>query len=271
MKRGLAQGDSPEALNLEKPDLVRAVALSYAMAGSDIILTNSFGGSRLQLERHGMAKKTAEINRRAAEISCSAAQEASQDGRTIVVGGDIGPCGKLYNMGEVEESALYDAFAEQAQALKAGGAGWIVIETMIDRMEMEVAVRASAATGLPVVASMTYQKTGDSYRTVMGDTPEDCVAAAIAAGASVVGANCGSGIDAYVPLARHLRGLTDRPLWIKSNAGLPEIQDGKTVYRMGAQSYCTYVPALLEAGVNIVGGCCGTSPEFIALVRKTIG
>ncbi len=270
MKCGLAQGDSPEAWNLEKPDLVRRVALGYAMAGSDIILTNSFGATRFQLERHGLADRTSEINRRAAELSLSAAREAAAGGRSVVVAGDMGPSGKLFIMGEVEEGELYDAFAEQAEALKSGGASWLVVETMIDRSEMEVAVRAAAATGLPVVASMTYQAVGDGFRTVMGDTPEACVESALAAGASVVGANCGTGIDAYVPLAVRLRSLTSAPLWIKANAGLPEIVDGRTVYRMAPQDYCSHVPALLDAGVNVVGGCCGTSPEFIALVRKTL-
>lgn len=270
MKCGLAQGDCPEAWNLEKPDLVRQVALGYAMAGSDIILTNSFGASRLQLKRYGLGDRTREINRRAAELSLSAAGEASSDGRRVVVAGDMGPSGKLFVMGDVEEGELYDAFAEQAEALKSGGVAWLVVETMIDRSEMEVAVRAAAAAGLPVVASMTYQVVGDGFRTVMGDSPEACVESALAAGASVVGANCGSGIDAYVPLAAHLRSLTTVPLWIKANAGLPEMVDGRTVYRMHPRDYCSHLPALLDAGVNVVGGCCGTNPEFIAMVRKIL-
>jgi len=270
MKLGLAQGDSPELWNLEQRERVLSVARAYFRAGSDIVLTNSFGGSRLQLERHGLADKTRELNRRAAEITAAAAKEASSPDRPLIVGGDIGPCGKLFVMGEVEESALFDSFAEQAEALKEGGANWLVIETMIDLSEMEVAVRAAAATGLPVVASMTYEKTAVGYRTVMGNSPEDCVAAATGAGAALIGANCGSGIDSYIELARTLRALTDKPVWIKANAGLPEIVDGKTVYRMSPESYASYLPALLETGVNVVGGCCGTSPAFIALARKLV-
>lgn len=270
MRRGLVQGDSPELWCLDRPDDVLDVARSYVRAGSDVILTDSFGGSSVQLERHGISGKAAELNRAAAALSRKAADEAAAQGRTVVVAGDMGPSGKLYIMGEIEEDALYASFAEQAAALKDGGAQWLLIETMIDRTEMEVAVRAAAATGLPVVASMTYEKIASGYRTVMGDTPEDCVDTALAAGASIVGANCGTGIDAYVDLARHLRGLTDAPIWIKGNAGLPEIVDGRTVYRMGAETFCSYVPALLAAGANIVGGCCGTNPEFILKARSLV-
>ena len=203
-------------------------------------------------------------------LSRKAADEAAPTGRTVIVAGDIGPSGKLFIMGEIEEDALYASFAEQAAALMDGGAQWLLIETMIDRTEMEVAVRAAASTGLPVVASMTYEKTAAGYRTVMGDTPDACVESAIAAGASIVGANCGTGIDSYIDLARHLRSVTDAPLWIKGNAGLPEIVDGTTVYRMSAEAFCSHIPSLIEAGADIVGGCCGTSPEFIARARSLI-
>jgi 5-methyltetrahydrofolate--homocysteine methyltransferase len=270
MKLGLVQGDSPEAWNLDNPEAVLAVARSYAASGSDIILTNSFGGSSVQLARHGLASKAAEINRRAAQLSVQAAEEVSKGDRLVIVAGDIGPCGKLFVMGEVEESVLFDSFSEQAQALKSGGARWILVETMIDRLEMELAVKAAATTGLPVVATMTYEKMQTDWRTIMGDKPEDCIATAIEAGASIVGANCGTGIDSYVELAQILRGLTNTPLWIKANAGLPEIVDGRTVYRMDSESYCAFIPTLLKAGVNIVGGCCGTSPAFLSRARKIV-
>jgi 5-methyltetrahydrofolate--homocysteine methyltransferase len=270
MNLGLPQGEAPEAWNLHKPEAVLTVARSYAQAGSDIILTNSFGASSIKLDRHGLAGQAYEINKRAAQLSVQAAAEASKVGRQVIVGGDLGPCGKLVVMGEVEEDALYEVFSEQAQALKAGGAHWLVVETMIDRSEMAVAVRAAAATGLVVAATMTYELTSVGYRTVMGDTPEDCIRTALDEGASVVGANCGSGIDSYVDLARELRVLTDGPLWIKANAGLPEMVGDRTVYRMSPDAYCSYIPALLDAGVNIVGGCCGTSPEFIAQARGLV-
>jgi 5-methyltetrahydrofolate--homocysteine methyltransferase len=270
MNLGLSQGEPPEAWNLQNPDAVLSVARSYARAGSDIILTNSFGASSLKLARHGLAEQAYTINKRAAELSVLAAAEASTQEHQVIVGGDLGPCGKLVVMGEIEEAALYDVFSEQAQALKDGGAHWLVIETMIDRAELAVAVRAAAATGLVVAATMTYECTSVGYRTVMGDTPQDCIRTALEAGASVVGANCGAGIDSYVELARQLRGMTDTPLWIKANAGLPEMIADRTVYRMTADAFCSYIPALLDAGVNIVGGCCGTSPDFIACARALV-
>lgn len=270
MQHGLPQGEAPEAWNLHRPEAVLSVARSYAQAGSDIILTNSFGASRLKLERHGLSAQTYEINKRAAELSVQAASELSTPDRPVVVAGDIGPCGKLVVMGEVEEDALFEIFSEQAKALKAGGAHWLVVETMIDRQEMAVAVRAAAETGLVVVATMTYERTGVGYRTVMGDSPEDCVRTALEAGASVIGANCGGGIDGYIDLARQLRSLADCPLWIKANAGLPEVVNDRTVYRMSPEAFCSYLPALLESGVNIIGGCCGTSPEFISRARTLI-
>ncbi|MGD9938660.1 MAG: homocysteine S-methyltransferase family protein [Clostridia bacterium] len=270
MKAGLPQGEAPEAWNLHNPEAVLSVARSYAQAGSDIILTNSFGASSIKLERHGLAGQAYEINKRAAQLTAQAASEASSADRQVIVGGDLGPCGKLVVMGEIEEDALYEVFSEQARALKDGGAHWLVIETMIDRSEMAVAVRAAAATGLVVAATMTYERTSVGYRTVMGDTPEDCIRTALEEGASVVGANCGAGIDSYVDLARELRALTDGPLWIKANAGLPEIVGDQTVYRMSPDAYCSYIPALLDAGVNVVGGCCGTSPEFIAQARAIV-
>ena len=227
MKKGLAQGDSPELWCVNRPDDVLAVARSYVAAGSDVILTDSFGASRVQLERHGLAGKTVELNRAAAALSRKAADEAAKAGRAVIVAGDMGPSGKLFIMGEIEEDALFASFQEQAAALKEGGAQWLLIETMIDKMEMAVAVRAAASTGLPVVASMTYEKTSAGYRTVMGDTPESCVEAALEEGASVVGANCGTGIDAYVELAKHLRALTDAPdldqgqRWSPGDSGRP--------------------------------------------------
>lgn len=284
MKRGLRQGECPDAWSLDRPRDVFDLAAAYYAAGSDIVLTNSFGASRILLERHGLSGRTREINLAAARIAASARDQAmaaasgpaavsgsvAAKARPLAVAGDIGPCGKLFVMGEVEEDELYDAFAEQAQALAEGGADWFVVETMMDMGEMEIAVRAAAATGKPVVASMTYQPTPMGFRTLMGNSPEDCVAAATAAGAALIGANCGSGVDAYVELARTLRGLTALPLWIKANAGLPELVDGKTVHRMGAETYAAFIPALLEAGADVVGGCCGTSPDYIRMIRPLV-
>ncbi|GAB4222468.1 MAG: hypothetical protein Kow009_14320 [Spirochaetales bacterium] len=264
LKRGLAQGNPPEEWNLTKPAEVQAIAREYLAAGSRIILTNTFGGSRFQLDRHGLGGKVRDINRIGASLTREVCEGAA------ITAGDIGPSGKLLLMGEVSEEDLFEAFQEQAEALKEGGAQWIVVETMTDIGEMEIAVKAARSTGLPVVASMTYERNPSGYRTFMGHTPEDAVAASLKAGAFCIGANCGSGVDTYVELASVLRSLTDGPVWIKANAGLPELVDGKPQYRMDPDTYAHYVPSLVEAGVDFIGGCCGTSPAFIRKIAETI-
>lgn len=264
LKRGLTQGNAAEEWNLIKPKEVQAIAREYLSAGSRIILTNTFGGTRFQLERHGLGTNVREINR----IGASLTREVCEG--VAITAGDIGPSGKLLLMGEVSEEELFEAFLEQAEALKEGGAQWIVVETMTDISEMEIAVKAATTTGLPVVASLTYERNPTGYRTFMGHSPEDAVATALKAGAFCIGANCGSGVDTYVELASVLRSLTDRPVWIKANAGLPELVDGKPRYRMDPETYARYVPSLVKAGVDFIGGCCGTSPAFIQKIAETI-
>ena len=271
LRRGMKSGDSPERYNLEEPDIPKEIALSYLEAGSDIILTNTFGGNKIRLARHGLAGRAAEINRVGAALSAEAVEmhAARANGPEAAVAGDIGPCGKLQQMGEVSGQELFDAFAEQAAALKEGGARWIVIETMSDVAEMATAVRAAVqASALPVVASMTYARTANGeYRTMMGNSPQECVRAAVEAGAALVGANCGSGIEAYVDLSRELCAISPVPVWIKANAGVPVLNDGIVSYPLTAASYAAFVPPLLAAGVAVVGGCCGTTPDFIRAMR----
>ncbi len=263
--RGLMQGHPPDGWNLDHPEIVREIALEYLEAGSRIVLTNTFGANRFILEHHALADRVREINRAGARIACEGLA-----GRALV-GGDIGPTARMLPLGEVTVAELEEAFREQALALAEGGADWIVVESMSDAEEMAAAVRAAGeATGLPVVASMTYQRTARGYRTLMGNTPEECVRRAEEAGAAIVGANCGSGIEDYVPLAPLLRSLTERPLWIKANAGVPRLEGGVVTFPLTAAEYASYVPALVRAGVDVVGGCCGTSPAFIREVARTL-
>lgn len=263
-KSGLTHGNCPEEWNLSHPQIVRKIAENYLAAGSDIILTNTFGANRFQLERYGLAEKAREINKTGAALTRQACRDKA------VTAASIGPSGKLFLMGEVSQEELFDAFCEQARGLKEGGAQWIVVETMTDTGEMEIAVRAAVAAGLPVVASMTYEKTPRGYHTIMGQTPNDAVDAAVKAGASYIGANCGCGIDSYVEIASVLRSLAELPVWIKANAGLPELIGGKTVYSMTADKYASYVKYILEAGACVIGGCCGTSPEYIKKIRAVV-
>jgi methionine synthase I (cobalamin-dependent) len=262
--RGLGAGECPDAWNLDHPDRVEEVARAYVEAGSQIILTNTFGANRFGLAKHGLAERTAEINRAGAEISCRAAA-----GRARVFA-SIGPSGVILMMGQTTEEQLHQAFDEQARALADGGADAIVVETMADPQEAKLAVAAARATGLPVVASMTFDSGKDRDRTMMGTTPEQAAEQLAEAGADVIGSNCGQGIEGYLPIAKRLRTATDRPLWMKANAGLPEVVDGQTMWEQTPDGFASYVPALVEAGASFLGGCCGTGPEFIRAVKEKL-
>lgn len=264
-KQGLKPGESPEALNLKHPELVEAVAASYVAAGSRIIITNTFGGTRFTLERHGLADKLAEVNRIGAEISRRAA------GDKALVFASLGPTGKMLMMEEVTEEELFDAFSAQAKALLAGGADGLVIETMSDLEEAKIALQACKATGLPVVASMVYDAGADFDRTMMGTTVEQATIELTEAGADVIGSNCGQGIEGFVKLCAKMKANTNLPIWIKGNAGLPQMVDGKAVYKTTPEEFASAVPPLLNAGADFIGGCCGTSPEFIRAVKNSLG
>jgi 5-methyltetrahydrofolate--homocysteine methyltransferase len=264
-KRGLMQGSPPDQWNLDHPEIVREITREYLEAGADIVLTNTFGANRFRLEHHGLSGRVREINTAAARLARDVV------GRSALVAGDIGPCARFIALGEVTVEELHAVFSEQADVLGKAGVDWIVVESMTDAEEMAVAVRAAVeTTGLPVVASMTYNRTPKGYRTMMGNTPEECVRKATEAGASLIGANCGSGIEDYVPLAPLLRGLTALPLWVKANAGIPQIVGGKVAYPLTAEQYASYAPALVETGVDVIGGCCGTDPLFIRALAAQI-
>jgi methionine synthase I (cobalamin-dependent) len=255
--RGLSSGECPDAWNLTHPSQVEAVARAYVEAGSQIILTNTFGANRVSLEKHGLADQTGAINRAGVALSRRAAAEFA------FVFASIGPSGKVLMMGDVTETALADAFAEQARALADGGADALVIETMSDLAEARLAVQAAKSTGLPVVASLVFDSGKDRDRTMMGVTPEKAAAELETAGADVVGANCGQGIAGYIKVCQRLRSATGLPIWIKANAGLPVLVDGRVTYQITPGEFAQHVPDLAHAGASFIGGCCGTSPEFI--------
>lgn len=263
--QGLSSGDCPDQWNLIHPDRVEAVARSYVAVGSQVILTNTFGANRLRLAGFGLADRVAEINRAGVEISRRAAA-----GRAKVFA-SLGPSGKLLLMGDTTEAELKTAFDEQALALAAAGADAIVVETMTDLVEAKIALAAARATGLPVVVSVVFDSGKDKDRTLMGATPEQVVTELAAAGADVLGANCGQGIAGYIRVCARMRSVTDRPLWIKANAGLPKMVDGRAVYETTAEEFAQQAPALVAAGANFVGGCCGTSPVFIQALKGALG
>jgi methionine synthase I (cobalamin-dependent) len=262
--RGLATGECPDAWNLSHPDRVEEVARAYVEAGSDIILANTFRANRVALAGYGLADRVEEINRAGIEIARRAAAGQAK------VFASCGPSGKMLMTGEVSEDDLRWAFAEQARAAAAAGADGMAVETMADLAEARLAVAAACAVGLPVVASMVFDSGRDKDRTMMGTTPEQAAKELTAAGADVVGANCGLGIAGYVPICRRLRAATDRPIWIKPNAGLPEMVEGRVVYRTTPEEFASFVPALLEAGASFLGGCCGTGPEFVRAMKEVM-
>lgn len=262
--QGLEVGACPDAWNLEHPERVEAVARAYVEAGSQIILTNTFGANRYILERHGLADKVRDINRIGAEISRRAAGDQCR------VFGSVGPSGKMLVTGDVERDELLGVFRAQAEALAEGGADGIVVETMADLEEAKAAAEAAQSCGLPVVVSMVYDAGALRDYTMMGVTPEQAAKELQAAGVDVIGANCGQGILGFIPIAKRLRNATSLPLWMKANAGLPEMVDGKIHYTTTAEQFASHIPTLLAAGATFVGGCCGTSPEFIRAVRESL-
>ncbi|HUS91747.1 MAG TPA: homocysteine S-methyltransferase family protein [Phycisphaerae bacterium] len=265
--RGLSGGACPELWNDQAPEAVEAVARGYVDAGSDVILTNTFGGNRFVLTGLGLADRAGELCEKGARISRRAAA-----GTDVKVFGSIGPTGKIVMMGEVPEADLLAAFREPAAALERGGVDALVLETFNELDELVLALRAAReTTDLPIVCCMTFSSGPDRTNTMMGNSPIDLVAEAEGHGAAGVGANCGVGPENYVAVAELLRGATDLPIWIKANAGLPIVREGKTVFPMSPQEFGSRVPELVEAGANLVGGCCGTGPEFIREIRAALG
>ena len=258
-RRGLPPGEAPEKWNLDRPDEVQAVPAAYVAAGADIILTNTFGGSRFKLEKVQLDSRVADINRRGAELSKRAAA-----GKALVFA-SVGPTGEFMTpLGTISQEDMVACFAEQVQALAEGGADGIVIETMADLGEALAALKAvRRSSSLPAVVSLAYDKGPAGFATMMGVKPEQAAAELERAGADIVGANCGTGIDDMVEVVRLMRTATRLPIWAKPNAGMPELVDGKTVFRETPEEMVKHLPALVEAGASIVGGCCGTTPDHI--------
>jgi 5-methyltetrahydrofolate--homocysteine methyltransferase len=271
MLAGLEQGGCGEEWNLTHADRVLAIQRRYVQAGSDCIITNTFGGSRIMLGRHGNADRVVEINRAGVEI----AREAFS-GREGYVLGDVGPFGGLLEpYGDFTESDVYAAFFEQSQALVDAGADAIIIETQTSLEELALAVRAAKAAGAPcVVGSMAYDVTldGSTFRTMMGIDPETAANFMEEIGADVVALNCGTGMDmerARQAVERY-KAVCCLPVMAQPNAGQPKLVDMKVVYDETPQEMVQGVAPLLAAGANVIGACCGSTPEHIRAFRQAI-
>jgi 5-methyltetrahydrofolate--homocysteine methyltransferase len=262
--KGLMPGMCPEEWNISHRQDVLDIAKSYIACGADMIETNSFGGSRIRLGHYGLGDSTKQINEAAARIS----REAAGVDKHVIA--SIGPTGALLMMGETSEAELYDSFAEQAIALEAGGADACCIETMSAIDEAVIAVKAvKENTKLEVLATFTFEKKAGVYRTMMGVSPRDMTAALREAGADIIGTNCGNGIELMIDIVKEIRSADATiPVIVQANAGLPVLSEGTISYADTPQFMASFVPALVNAGANIIGGCCGTTPAHIQAIKQ---
>ena len=257
LARGLALGESADLWNLSRPDVVEAVARSFVEAGAEVLLTNTFQANAIALGRVGMADEVVAVNRRGVEISRSAAATAVD--RTVHVFGSIGPVG----LGRNDKVDVAEAFAAQARAHADAGVEALVFETFGDLDEAVLAVAAARPIGPPIVVSFHFDDRTGSPLTLSGATPEQAARAVQKAGADAVGANCGAGPGPFPELCRRLRTASDLPVWIKPNAGVPTIENGRASYPTGPEAFAAILPVLTVAGASLVGGCCGAGPEYV--------
>jgi 5-methyltetrahydrofolate--homocysteine methyltransferase len=266
-EEGLGAGDCPELWCVERRGDVLDIARSYVRAGADSIGTNSFGGSRIKLDAFGLADRTVELNVAAAEIS----REAAGPDRHVAA--SVGPTGKILLAGDATEDELYDAFSEQLTALARGGADACCIETMTAIDEASLAVRAAKEnTSLAIICTFTFDRNANGeYRTMMGVSPAEMAAEMVAAGADVVGTNCGNGLEDMVPVVAEIRArVPNSPILVHANAGRPVRKDGRDSFPETPEAMAALVPHIIEEGAGIVGGCCGTTPAHIRAVAEVV-
>ncbi|HTV97807.1 MAG TPA: betaine--homocysteine S-methyltransferase [Steroidobacteraceae bacterium] len=265
--RGLQSGDAPELWNSEHPERIADLERAFVAAGADIILTNTFGGTRQRLKLHRAENRVSELNERAAQI---ARREAEHAGRTVLVGGSIGPTGEILEpIGTLSQEQACAAFAEQAAALARGGADIMWIETMSSVEETEAAIAGARATGLPIVATLSFDTNG---RTMMGVTPSDLAALNRKHHLAACGSNCGVSPSELIASIVNLATASDRASIIvaKANCGIPQYVDGAIRFDGTPELMAVYAGLALDAGARIIGGCCGTTPEHLRRMRLAL-
>ncbi len=265
--RGLEAGACPELWNTENPEALSDIARTYADAGADIVFTNTFGGSSIRLGHYNLSKRTSELNRAGVKTARAAISD------DIFIAASIGPSGGMLEpLGELSEDELRISFTEQISAVIEAGADMIAIETMTDISEATIAVQAARqlSPSIPISATMTFDKTVNGFFTIMGVSVKQAVDELSNAGADILGSNCGNGIELMIEIAKEFKSVTDLPLLIQANAGLPETEDGKLVYRETPAMLAAGAGRLIENSVSIIGGCCGTTPAHISAMRQKI-
>ncbi len=267
MAAGLKAGESPELWNIEKPSLVTDIHRKYYEAGSDVVHTNTFGGNTIKLAERGLADKMETINVEAARL----AREACPAGKFVA--GDIGPTGKLLKpFGDLVLEEAEEGFFRQAQALIKGGVDLISIETMFSLEEALAALRAAKRLGdVLVIAALTFNRTKKGFFTMMGEGVKQAVSAFEAAGADVIASNCSLGSRDMIDLTKELRAATAKPILIQPNAGKPVTQKGVTSYQQTPAEFAQDGKEIGRFGADMIGGCCGTNPEFIRALMQTLG
>jgi len=264
---GLVSGEAPELWNTEYPERISALHRGFVEAGADIILTNSFGGTRYRLKLHKAEGRVRELNMSAARLARAAADES---GREVVVAGSMGPTGEILEpLGPLTIAAAREAFAEQAQALAEGGADVLWIETMSSKEELEAAIAGARTAGLPVVSTMSFDTNG---RTMMSLTPQDLAAIHHAHGLLASGSNCGVGPSELVASIVNLATASDpgAVLVAKANCGIPKYVEGAIRYDGTPELMADYACLAWDAGARIIGGCCGTTPEHLRVMRAAL-
>jgi len=270
--RGIEVGTCNDYLNIDSPSIIFDIHLSYIKAGSDAVITNTFGANEYVLTRHSLDEEAVEINTAAAQIARRAA------GPEKYVLGDIGPSGNfLQPLGTLTAAELKNAFAAQAKALLAGGVDGFIIETMTALDEIAVAIEAvKSVCDLPLFASMSFDRAGDDYRTMMGVDVETAVSKIISLEVDAVGFNCGTvSLDEYVQLAdRYVSAVKttgkETVVYAEPNAGKPELVDGRAVYKVLPEEFAEAAKKIFSTGINIIGGCCGTAPAHIEALAKNL-
>jgi len=266
-KMGLTTTECPELWNISHPDKVLQLEKAYVEAGADIIETNSFGANPVKLKSFGLEDRAAEINRIAAEISRGAA------GPDIYVAGCMGPSGKILMMGDVTEQELYESYSIQAQALEQGGADAAIIETVSDKDETMIMIRAVRNnTDLEIICSASYNKTPSGFKTMMGVSIEDMAGSSLSEGAKIIGTNCGYGIEMMIEIVCEIHQLFPSfPIIVQPNAGIPELTEtGELIFPESPKFMASKIKNMVDAGANIIGGCCGTTPEYIRAFRHQL-